>query len=307
MITNTSKPKMQRMEGGNILLQPMMNWIDDSSEEDRNQPFFLTYLTGSTHDTYDIPSFKSWEPHDFVEDAQINKFLNEVAYTDRYLSKFTTEELQNKRNDLFKNTLFVIMGDHGANFKQRDTNTFTTYQQFTEESFDVGVTFYSQHPRISKLLQETAASDRRQQQTLSNTTEDYNVYWSSIDILPTIVDLVFQNNNDSKSDKDFSSLLDGRSILLPPKKRLSFTIPNPGDGMVFRDGSYVLLLPSRSSFTFPFIKLYDLKKDPNQEHPIIWNTNYLDRHNDNKLNKKDHDNNSKLLHWGIKAIEFVKW
>mmetsp|Transcript_43542 Transcript_43542/g.49392 ORF Transcript_43542/g.49392 Transcript_43542/m.49392 type:complete len:239 (-) Transcript_43542:26-742(-) len=199
------------------------------------------------------------------------------------------------------------MGDHGANFKQRDTNTFTTYQQFTEESFDVGVTFYSQHPRISKLLQETAASDRRQQQTLSNTTEDYNVYWSSIDILPTIVDLVFQNNNDSKSDKDFSSLLDGRSILLPPKKRLSFTIPNPGDGMVFRDGSYVLLLPSRSSFTFPFIKLYDLKKDPNQEHPIIWNTNYLDRHNDNKLNKKDHDNNSKLLHWGIKAIEFVKW
>ena len=39
-------------------------------------------------------------------------------------------------------TLFVLTGDHGSNFANRN-GLFTTANQYNEEMFDVGVTFHT--------------------------------------------------------------------------------------------------------------------------------------------------------------------
>jgi len=269
-----------------VIIDPMFKWIDSSRAG--KEPFFLSYLSGATHDPYDLPPRKSWPRQDFIKDAKLNNFLNEVAYTDRFLSKVINGF---QERNLIKETLFVIMGDHGANLKNRDSK-ITTYMQHAEESFDVGVSFYSENEEVSAILTNVKNSNAVQQGT-----------WSSIDIVPTILDLLntFDAHNVTKSKllsgKYSESIVDGRSMLHPSGKRIEFSIANPGDGMVLKDGSYVILVPSSPSTAFPNSILYDLKKDPTQSRPIPFfrfTSTYkypLDR---------------ELIHWGHQAVKFTK-
>jgi len=269
-----------------VIIDPMFKWIDSSRAG--KEPFFLSYLSGATHDPYDLPPRKSWPRQDFIKDAKLNNFLNEVAYTDRFLSKVINDF---QERNLIKETLFVIMGDHGANLKNRDSK-ITTYMQHAEESFDVGVSFYSENEEVSAILTNVKNSNAVQQGT-----------WSSIDIVPTILDLLntFDAHNVTKSKllsgKYSESIVDGRSMLHPSGKRIEFSIANPGDGMVLKDGSYVILVPSSPSTAFPNSILYDLKKDPTQSRPIPFfrfTSTYkypLDR---------------ELIHWGHQAVKFTK-
>lgn len=269
-----------------VIIDPMFKWIDSSRAG--KEPFFLSYLSGATHDPYDLPPRKSWPRQDFIKDAKLNNFLNEVAYTDRFLSKVINDF---QERNLIKETLFVIMGDHGANLKNRNSK-ITTYMQHAEESFDVGVSFYSENEEVSAILTNVKNSNAVQQGT-----------WSSIDIVPTILDLLntFDAHNVTKSKllsgKYSESIVDGRSMLHPSGKRIEFSIANPGDGMVLKDGSYVILVPSSPSTAFPNSILYDLKKDPTQSRPIPFfrfTSTYkypLDR---------------ELIHWGHQAVKFTK-
>ena len=257
-----------------IILKPMMKWVDS-----RCEPFFLSYLSGTTHDPYDAPPSISWEKKTFTEDEKINNFLNDVAYTDRFLTKVIGEF---EKRGLMNETLFVIMGDHGGNFKDREEK-FTTLGQFSEEAFDIGVSFYSDNEEMSNILTNIANSGSVQ-----------NGIWSSIDIAPTILDLlgIFNPENATKllNGKFNESIVDGRSMLHPSGKRLEFSIANPGNGMILKDGHYVILVPSRLS-SFKMIRLYDLELDPHQDHPITL---------DDKNAKKG------LIHWGKQAKKFLK-
>ena len=262
-----------------IILKPVMKWIDTQANANKTEPFLFSYLSGATHDPYDSPPKVSWEKKSFVKDSNINNFLNEVSYTDRFLSKLMGKFEQ---RGLMNNTLFVIVGDHGINFKNRDETTYSTYKQFTEESFDVGVSFYTENKEVSEVLTNVKNSD---------IIKDGN--WSTLDIVPTILDLLNYyagHNNTLLNGKYDNSIVDGRSMLHPPGKRLQFAIANPGDGMVLRDGFYVILVPSLKS-QFSLIKLYDLEKDPNQEHPIFMGGE----------SKSD-----ALIHWARQAVKFVK-
>lgn len=71
-------------------------------------------------------------------------------------------------------TLFVLTGDHGSNFANRN-GLFTTANQYNEEMFDVGVTFHTK---------------MRDWQRSSNFWSGPLKNWSSIDIMPTILDLL---------------------------------------------------------------------------------------------------------------------
>jgi phosphoglycerol transferase MdoB-like AlkP superfamily enzyme len=69
------------------------------------EPFFTNWFTLSSHSPYDQPSSHriDWAERD-------NDFLNSVAYTDSCLGIFFNAA---KKETWYRNTLFVIMADHG--------------------------------------------------------------------------------------------------------------------------------------------------------------------------------------------------
>jgi phosphoglycerol transferase MdoB-like AlkP superfamily enzyme len=69
------------------------------------QPFFLTWLTLSSHEPYEIP-----EPALINSNNNTAKFLSSIHYTDKSLYQFLQ---QSKLQSWWANTLIIIIGDHG--------------------------------------------------------------------------------------------------------------------------------------------------------------------------------------------------
>lgn len=91
-----------------MMLQPSLEWV----EKNQSQPFFLTYLTLSTHHEYGFPP--DFHVNDFnVDNEKLNRYLNAVRYTDYFIKRVFEE--YDKRGWL-ENTIFIIVGDHGESF-----------------------------------------------------------------------------------------------------------------------------------------------------------------------------------------------
>lgn len=91
-----------------MMLKPSLEWVD----EDKKQPFFLTYMTLGTHHEYGFPP--DFPAKDFgVKNDNLNRYLNAVRYTD-YFIKRVFEEFE--KRGLLKKTIFIIVGDHGEAF-----------------------------------------------------------------------------------------------------------------------------------------------------------------------------------------------
>lgn len=88
------------------MLEPAFAWLDRTEP-----PFFLALLTLTAHHDYRLPS--RWEMRPFAEDQTVNRYLNALSYTDRFV-----EELYSGLGErgLLDETLFVIVGDHGEGF-----------------------------------------------------------------------------------------------------------------------------------------------------------------------------------------------
>jgi lipoteichoic acid synthase len=91
-----------------MMLRPSLEWVDAN----RARPFFLTYLTLSSHHQYGVPS--TFPRKDFkVGDPDHDRYLNAVRYTDDFLKSVIAEF---RSRGLLEETLFIIMGDHGESF-----------------------------------------------------------------------------------------------------------------------------------------------------------------------------------------------
>lgn len=90
-----------------IMLAPAMAWVD----EHKGRPFFLSLLTLTAHHDYTVP--RGFSTRDFVDDKELNGYLNTLAYTDRFLKKLVA---QFEERGLMEHTLFIIVGDHGEGF-----------------------------------------------------------------------------------------------------------------------------------------------------------------------------------------------
>ncbi|MFI5187499.1 MAG: LTA synthase family protein [Chitinophagales bacterium] len=89
--------------------QMFMNWMDAINK--KQEPFFTCLFTLSSHPPYDMP-MKEKPP--LWEDNTI-KYVNSVHYADSCLGSFFREA---KLQPWYKNTLFVLVADHG-NFSPR--------------------------------------------------------------------------------------------------------------------------------------------------------------------------------------------
>lgn len=70
------------------------------------RPFFKAAFTLSSHDPFEVPMKPVFEGND-----RVTKYLNSVCYTDSCLGNFFDRI---KKTDIWNNTLFILVADHGS-------------------------------------------------------------------------------------------------------------------------------------------------------------------------------------------------
>lgn len=91
-----------------MMLEPSLAWIDAAAE----RPFFLTYLTLSSHHQYGIP--RNFPARDFAPGKEaLNRYLNAVRYIDYFIERVFEGF---KQRGLLAKSIFIIVGDHGEAF-----------------------------------------------------------------------------------------------------------------------------------------------------------------------------------------------
>ena len=98
-----------------IMLPKSKSWIETAKQE-HSRPFLATYLTGTTHHNYQTPSHflpKNKNTHDKKPKNQKERYKVATQYVDRFVGKLID---QYKKLDIYNDTIFVFVGDHGENF-----------------------------------------------------------------------------------------------------------------------------------------------------------------------------------------------
>jgi phosphoglycerol transferase MdoB-like AlkP superfamily enzyme len=83
----------------------LFNYLFQDMQKDK-QPFLKTAFTLSSHDPYEVPMHSDFNGTDLD-----SKYLNSIAYTDSCLGEFFRKV---KASEIWNNTLFVLVADHGS-------------------------------------------------------------------------------------------------------------------------------------------------------------------------------------------------
>jgi len=204
-----------------MMLKPSLQWVD----EIRGQPFFLTYLTLSTHHEYGFPP--DFPAKDFgVKNENQNRYLNAARYID-YFIKHVFEEFE--KRGLIKKTIFVIVGDHGEAFGEHGLtgHNYTLW----EEGIRVPGIIYAPclFPRAGRI----------------------HGFRSVLDIAPTICELL--------DLKVMEGEFLGKSLFSPSddNRELFYTGWSKSRVMAYRQGKYKYIFPYWS----PLPEVYDNLSD----------------------------------------------
>jgi hypothetical protein len=206
----------------------MLRWIDDLPE---GRPFLLTYMPIAGHHPYVAP-----EPGPFRGGEDVDRYRNALHYADAAVGQL----LQGLRSrGLERDTLFVLIGDHGEAFGQHEGNFGHT--MFVHEE-NVRVPFVIAAPG---LLREPIRVRR---------------VASLLDTAPTILDLL---------GKPIPSSYQGHSLLDAQSGMALFCTDYSLGFLGLRDGRWKLIHELESGRS----SLYDLEDDPDEtrdlagEHP----------------------------------------
>ena len=211
-----------------MMLKPSLDWV----EENRNQPFFLTYLTLSTHHEYGFPP--DFPAKDFgVNNESQNRYLNAVRYTDFFIEKVFEEF---KKRNLLDKTIFIILGDHGEAFGEHGL------KQHNYILWEEGL-------RVPGIIYAPALC------TESRRIEGFR---SILDIAPTVCDLI--------GLKVIEGEFLGRGLLTPPDKEREcfYTGWSKSRVLAYRKGKYKFIFPSWSQEA----KVYDNLNDPDDANNL---------------------------------------
>jgi phosphoglycerol transferase MdoB-like AlkP superfamily enzyme len=83
----------------------------------QKKPFFKIALTSTSHEPYELNS-----NYKFGQDSHDNLFRSAHAYTDKVIGEFISFA---KKQDWYKNTLIVIMSDHGHSSPKHEGEYFS--------------------------------------------------------------------------------------------------------------------------------------------------------------------------------------
>ena len=197
----------------------ILRWIDAGP---RVRPFFVTYLPIAGHHPYETPGRGPFPDRD-----EFGRYRNALHYGDAALGALRTG-LESRGLD--RDTLWIVLGDHGEAFGQHEGNYGHTFQLFDE---NIRVPFLVSAPGV---LSEPIRARR---------------VVSLIDTAPTILDLL---GFAAPRAYEGQSMLEGR-----PRMALFFTDYSLALAGL-RDGSHKVIHDLRSGRS----RWFDLDRDPGE-------------------------------------------
>lgn len=213
-----------------LLVDPLERWIDQA----RDQPFFATLLTSSTHHPYTLSPEATAHARANNRPMQSERDMYDrmIEASDRMIGS-VVEAL--RRRGLLERTIIVVLGDHGEGFgdkgvRQHDTN------------------FYDEALRVPFVMAGPGIPQRR-----------IDLAASLFDLAPTLLDVLGVAPSPAAT-----ATTPARSVLRIERGRvLPFAcfFDNTCEGFVL-DDIKVVALPGKDSFAF------DLARDPG-EHVAV--------------------------------------
>ncbi len=173
----------------------MKRFAKDISEE-KKEPFFKIALTLTSHEPYEIKG-----EYKFGKDTEDNKFRSSHFYTDKVIGDFIDFA---KQQDWYKNTLIVIMSDHGHSSPEHQ-----------------GPYFSPKKFRIPMLWLGGAVNPNM---------KEINTFSSQVDFSYTLLDLLKGNN------KDF---VFSKNIFNNANEQFAHYTFNKGYGTISKNGTFV--------------------------------------------------------------------
>ena len=165
-----------------IMFKPSLKWLDKAIK--RRRPFFLSFLTLVSHHTYTTPPAFKKKKYTDSKDPELNNYLNSLYYQDQFLKDLFAAF---KKRGLYKNTLFVMVGDHGEAFnehRRRQHDNIMWQEGLRVPFFLFSPSHFKKGRRLKKGL------------------------WQQVDILPTVTELL--------GYKMTGGIVPGRSLLSKP-------------------------------------------------------------------------------------------
>lgn len=223
--------------------------------KEKNERVFLSHLTSTTHHAFGMPEEEKYVSLTDDKDwDDLSHYVNAVGYVDRWLSKILGI-LDEK--GVANETLLVLVGDHGLSIAER--GTITPYSNPHVANYHVPLVM--SHPKLPPINIDDAVH--------------------SLQILPTILDLLVETGSLSKSEsqaaRDLARNYEGQSLLRPLRKysehngqgSWQITVMNPGGStLAVRDARqplWRLIVPVFGNYEWRFT---DLSTDPHEEKPI---------------------------------------
>jgi len=197
----------------------ILRWID---AEPAGRPFFVTYLPIAGHHPYETPARGP-----FPDSDEFGRYRNALNYGDAALGALRRGL---EARGLDRNTVWIVLGDHGEAFGQHEGNYGHTFQLYDE---NVHVPFLISIPGV---IHQSVRARR---------------IVSLLDTAPTVLDLL---GLPAPRESQGSSMLDGR-----PRMALFFT--DYSLALVgLRDGPRKFIHDMRSGRS----RWFDLDDDPNE-------------------------------------------
>lgn len=221
----------------------------------KDERLFLSHLTSTSHHPFRMP--KDERPVRFAADRRhhmLSRYLNAIGYVDRWLGKvFDILEEEGVADE----TLVVLVGDHGLSVAEQSSTT--PYHNPNVANFHVPLVL--SHPGLPNI----------------KVTEPV----TSLQILPTILDLLVETGSLSKCESEAARQLlanyEGQSLIRPQRTvdkdakpaGWQFTVMNPGgSGIAVRDANrpdWRLIVPMQAGSEW---RLTDLSVDPHEKRPM---------------------------------------
>lgn len=227
-----------------------------ASAKKNNERVFLSHLTSSTHHDFGIPADEKYVPlAGDTDQDDLSHYLNAIGYVDGWLNKIL-RILDDE--GVAEETLIVVVGDHGLSIAER--GTITPYSNPHIANYHVPLVL--SHPKLPHINIDDAVS--------------------SIQILPTILDLLLETKSLSKSEaqavRDMVRNYEGQSLLRPLQKcshvtgqgGWQYTVMNPGGSTIAvrdaRQPNWRLIVPVFGNYEWRFTAL---EVDPHEQTPLL--------------------------------------